>query len=313
MEKTKVQVYREETIACNKKGRLILRLLIMLIVILVTAICGISGYVGWNLTHPVRKSVDTYPDTVGLSYAEVSFKSRVDSLNLKGWLIASPNNRRTVIFAHGYGKNRLQDDVPLLPIVQALVNRGCNVLMFDFRNCGESEGNLTSVGQYEVRDLLGAIDFIKAQPELNQQITLFGFSMGASVAIIAAAREPSVSAIISDSPFADLKSYLIENLSVWTNLPTIPFNQTVLTSIPLLTGLNADMVSPVKEIKNLDGRPLLLIHGEADTDIPIENSELLQKEYPTAKLVRIPEAKHVQSFKVDGQRYLAEVINFLGK
>lgn len=70
-------------------------------------------------------------------------------------------------------------------------------------------------------------------------------------------------------------------------------------------------MSPVKEIKNYDGRPVLLIRGEADTDIPIENSESLQKAYPKAQLLRVPGAKHVKSFDTNRDLYLSEVSEFL--
>lgn len=308
---TKVQSPREILLARPKKSRNIILTMSLLVGATVCIVFGISGYVGWNLTHPGREKIDTLPSALGLSYEDIMFQSREDGLNLKGWLIKAPDNRQTVIFAHGYGKNRLQDDVPLLPIVQILVSRGCNVVMFDFRNCGESEGVLTSIGQYEVLDLLGAVDFIKAHPELNQKITLFGFSMGASTAIIAGAREPAVTAVIADSPFAELKSYLNENLSVWTKLPPVPFNRSVLMIVQPLTGLKAEAVSPVKEVKKLNGRPLLLIHGEADIDVPIKNSEILLSEYSGASLLRIPEAKHVRSFTTNSEQYLIKVVSFL--
>jgi fermentation-respiration switch protein FrsA (DUF1100 family) len=167
------------------------------------------------------------------------------------------------------------------------------------------------VGQYEVQDLLGAVDFIKTRPELSKKIILFGFSMGASTAILAGARESAESAVIADAPFADLKNYLNKNLSVWSELPSVPFNQVFFIIVPVLTGLRPDTVSPVKEIQNLNNRPILLIHGEADEDIPIENSELLQKTYPKAKLLRIPGAKHVKSFATNQNLYLKTVSDFL--
>ena len=276
-------------------------------------VCAISSYVGWDLMHPVRQKINVTPDVAGLQYETVTFVSRGDALKLRGWLIKAPANRQTILFAHGYGKNRLQDDVPLLSVVQFLVDQGYNVLMFDFRNCGESDGTLTSLGQYEVRDLLGAVDFVRGNRELNQKITFFGFSMGAAVAIMAAEQEPSVSAVISDSPFADLQTYLEKNLSVWTNLPAVPFNRSILLIVPPLTGVAIEKVSPVQAVQKLDGRPLLLIHGEADIDVPIENSEILQKTYPAAALVRIPGAQHVKSFSMDKKRYMTEVTTFLEK
>lgn len=292
------------------RGRIISAVLLAVILAL-TVVFGISGYVGWNLTHPVRQALDTTPQTLGLEYREVSFKSRVDGLTLKGWLIPARGSQKTVVFAHGYGKNRLNNDVPILPIAKHLVDRGYNVLMFDFRNSGESEGILTSVGQYEVRDLLGAIDYVWAQPGINQQIIIFGFSMGASTAIMAGSREPSVAAVIADSPFADLKAYLGENLGVWSGLPAFPFNRAFFIVTPLITGLNPGAVSPLGEIALMNNRPLLLLHGEQDIDIPISNSESLQRAYSQARLVRFPGGTHVKNYQSNPALYLQSVDSFL--
>ncbi len=304
-----------KTVKCRERlsGRPDIRRIIsycaVIFAISCVAVVAISAYVCWDLTHPKHEPIDGFPTDYGLNYQQVSFKSKVDSLVLKGWLIKAAENKQTVIFAHGYGKNRLQSDVPLLPLAQVLVRNGINVLMFDFRNSGESDGEITSVGQFEVRDLAGAVEFIKQHQELNQKISLFGFSMGASVALIVGAQEPAVSAVIADSPFADLTTYLEENLAVWTKLPAFPFNHTVFAIIPAVTGLNAGSVSPVKQ--DFADKPVLLIHGEADTDIPIENSELLLKTYRQARMVRIPGAQHVKAFQTDGERYIKEILNFL--
>lgn len=290
------------------------RFIFMISLILLLGVSGVfatAGYVGWNLTHPVREQVGINPSAYNMDYEEVSFTSRSDGINLEGWLIRAEENNKTVIFAHGYSKNRLNDDVPILAIARQLVQSGCNVLMFDFRNAGLSGGNMTSVGQYEVRDLLGAVDYIVSKPDLNQEIVLYGFSMGAATSLLAGAREPAVAAVIADSPFADLKPYLTSNLSVWTGLPAIPFNQAFLIVVPLITGLQPEQVSPVSEISNFNDRPVLLIHGEADQDIPIKNSEELREKYPQARLVRVPGAAHVKSYETWGDRYMEEVLDFL--
>lgn len=295
----------------RKRLPIYLTVLLVLLAVTITGVFGISANVGWQLTHPVRQPLDETPQSAGLPFEEVHFTSRGDDLNLKGWLIPAQGSTKTVIFAHGYRKNRLQNDVPGLAVAQALAADHYNVLMFDFRNSGESEGKLTSVGQYEVQDLLGAVDFIKSKPELSSQIVLMGFSMGAATAILAGAREPAVTAVIADSPFADLKTYLNQNLSDWTELPSFPFNQAFFMIVPVLTGLDMDAVSPVKEVKNLGGRPLLLIHGTGDQDIPIENSEELQQAYPQATLLRVPGATHVKNYETDPGLYLSTVTGFL--
>lgn len=284
---------------------------ILLCILAMGIVFALSAFIGWRLTHPERRPVDVTPAAWGLAYETVSFTSRIDKLPLQGWVVPAHDSRLTVIAAHGYGRNRLQDDVPLLPIVQALINQGCNVVLFDFRNSGESAGTMTSIGQYEIRDLLGAVDFARTRPELNKPIVLYGFSMGAATALVAGAQEPAVAGVIADSPFADLDSYLSENLSVWSHLPAIPFNAAILSVTPLVTGLDTAQVSPLKAITNFNNRPVLLIHGEADTDIPLANSELLQARYPAADLLRIPGAVHVGSFRQDSAAYLTGVSRFL--
>lgn len=294
----------------NPGRKRFLGFLALTVLLAATAVLGISSYVGWNLTHPLRQALDSNPEAVGLSYQEVSFPSREDRLQIKGWFIKAPGSSKTVIFAHGYRKNRLQNDVPLLPIAKFMIGKGYNVLMFDFRNSGESEGRLTSVGQYEIRDLLGAVDYVLQLPG-QRQVLLYGFSMGASTAIVAAAREPAVGAVIADSPFADLKAYLNENLSIWSGLPTIPFNQAFFLSVPLLTGVDPSSVSPVREIASLNRRPLLLIHGEADLDVPIRNSEMLCQAYPAARLLRVAGGAHVKNYQAGPAGYLQALEDFL--
>lgn len=297
----------------KKKTSKIVAALVILTAIIAMGVFAASGYVGWNLTHPKREAINATPADEGLTYNDIQFKSREDNLTLSGWLLRSQANEKTVILAHGYRKNRLQNDVPALPIAKDLVSKGCNVIMFDFRNSGISDGNLTSVGQYEVRDLLGAVDYVKSQPGLNQKIILMGFSMGASTAILAGAREPAVAAVIADSPFADLNTYLNDNLSIWTELPSFPFNKAFFIVVPKLTGLRMDMVSPIREISYLSGRKLLLIHGESDVDIPIKNSEALAGMLPNTQLLRVPEAGHVKSYATATSLYLNTVNNFISR
>ena len=276
-------------------------------------ILGISGYVGWNLTHPPKKALQTTPAAVGLPYEPVSFVSREDGLVLQGWLLRSPENRLTVICSHGYRQNREQADAPLLPLAKVLVEHGMNVLLFDYRNSGESAGQMTSVGQYEVRDLLGAVDYVHSRQDLNPKVALLGFSMGAATAILAGAAEPSVAAVVADAPFADLTRYLEANFSVWTGLPAVPFNRTILAVTPILTGLQPEKVSPVQVVGKFAGRPLLLIHGEADEDIAPENSLELQQAYPAAELLRVAGARHVKSYQQEPVRYEAALLKFLQK
>ncbi|UJF35217.1 alpha/beta hydrolase [Paenibacillus hexagrammi] len=148
------------------------------ILIVVAALTAVSVLVGWRLAHPARKAVDDSPEKYGLMYESVEFPSRVGGVKLCGWFLPSvlPEAKLTIIVSHGYAGNRLEKGLPALALCSSLVEEGFNLLMFDFRNSGESEGTMTTVGYMEKQDLLGAIDWVKEHKP--GKIGLLGFSMG---------------------------------------------------------------------------------------------------------------------------------------
>jgi alpha-beta hydrolase superfamily lysophospholipase len=127
-----------------------------------------------------------------------------DGVKLRGDFWAQPHPAPTIILCHGYRTARAQ----LRPVAAIEYNHGCNVLFFDFRGHGESEGKLTSGGIAEVRDLEAAIVLAAAQPEtLPGRIIIHGFSMGAAIALLTLPH-PAVAAVIADSPYARLDDML---------------------------------------------------------------------------------------------------------
>ena len=200
------------------------------LLLMMFGVFAVSMVVVWKLMHPVRKPVTSSPSEEGLAYKSIGFQSRDGKTPLQGWFIpavAAP--KATLIFAHGYRGNRMEKNLPALRLTHSLVQRGCNVLLFDFRNCGESGGNLTTIGLDEKQDILGAIDWCSNHTQVP--IGLIGFSMGAATSLLAAAESPKVSGVVADSSFSDLHHYLFENLSVWSKLPKYPFSPLMLLAL----------------------------------------------------------------------------------
>jgi len=192
-----------------------------LVILLAVISVGLGVLVGWKLTHPARDPVVSSPSNWGMPYQTIRFPSTQGNLRLHGWWIPATRPAGiTVVLAHGYDANREEDGVPLLAVAHALYQMGANVLMFDFRGEGHSPGSLVSIGYYEQWDLLGAVQY--AHQRANTPVVVMGYSMGASTAILTAAHTRLVSAVIADSPFANLKTYLERHLSVWTHLPSFP-------------------------------------------------------------------------------------------
>lgn len=278
---------------------------------------AISVYVGWNLTHPVRKALTTTPASVGATFEEIQFPSRIDHLTMKGWYLpAKSASTKAVVIAHGYKGNRIEDGAGALGTAKFLTEQGYNVLMFDFRASGESEGTTVTVGPMEKRDLAGAVDFVRSRG--NQKVGLLGYSMGAGTALQTAAEVPEVDAVVADSSMRDFKLYLQENMPYWTKLPDFPFTSIILAVMPTIIGAELKDLSPVSVAPQLAKKPMLLFTGDKDDAIPLSNSEAILAAYQKAggsagKLVVIPGAGHVKSNVVDQARYRQELTAFFGQ
>ena len=105
--------------------------------------------------RPPRILSSVHPSHIGLPYESVTIKTS-DGLKLSGWFIPREGSDRVVIGLHGYPA----DKGDILPALMFLL-RDFNLLLFDFRYFGESEGRYTTVGGDEVKDLLAAIQFLK--------------------------------------------------------------------------------------------------------------------------------------------------------
>jgi pimeloyl-ACP methyl ester carboxylesterase len=283
-----------------------------LVVAAVILVVGISLYVGWQLTHPAKKPLDESPEDYGLAYESFVTKSRLDQINLSGWIIeTNTQSEGVIVFAHGYRGNRLEEPVPALALARDLVEEGYHVIMFDFRNSGESDGEKTTVGFEEKHDLMTVVQWAKSRyPDLP--LGVIGFSMGAATAIEAAEEEPLIEAVVADSPFRDLKDYLSENLSFWSGLPNFPFTPVILGILPLLLDVDLSQVSPENAIKSL-GIPVLLIHGTGDEAIPYSNSEAIYANGnpDQVQLWVTEEAGHVRTYNLYPEEYLSKVVQFL--
>lgn len=291
-----------------------------LALLLVFGVVGVSVYVGWSLSHAEPKPVDRTPAELGLTYEAVEFPA-TDGVVVRGWFLpgapvedadGAVAASGTIILAHGFRGNRLEPGVPALELARALVGEGFNVLMFDFRNHGESDGDVTTLGYHEVKDVIGAVQWLRRERAAQaERIGIVGFSMGAVTSIMAASQEPSIGAVVADSPFSDLRSYLQGNMPVWTGLPNVPFTWTIMAILPPLIDLQVDQVSPVAVMPDMP-QPVLLIHADGDTAIPADESRRLaaagRPERTELWIVRGD--RHVGARSVDPAAYDRRVIEF---
>ncbi|MBM7569995.1 alpha/beta fold hydrolase [Aquibacillus albus] len=281
----------------------------LILQIIFSPILAVIGLVvAWGLTHPKRNKVKGNPAKHGMTFQDIVFKSADHKTNLKGWLMEAANPVGTIIFSHGYRGSRTKSPINSLKLAKHYVEKGYNVLSFDYRNCGESEGNKSTVGALESKDLIGAIQYIKRNMTYKK-IILMGWSTGGACAIMAAAKE-NVDAIIADSAFDNLETYLDDCLSEWTNLPKL-VNPFILFFFPILSlGYHPRMVNPSKSLDKINC-PVYFIHNQNDEKVPHTCSVRMHQAYQGVKKLWITsKGGHVKNH-LSNQDYLINIDDFL--
>src|SRR5436305_12255394 len=292
--------------------RWIVVVLLIVSVIVTTVYTALSIYIATQLVYVSQKPLYATPASLGLQFKYVTFPSRVDQVQLKGWYIpgvlpdGTLTSQRTIIVVHGNRTNRADKDVGLLVLSGDLARHGFAVLAFDMRGTGESPAAPLSLGYFEQRDVLGAVDFLRSGPvpypalSRTRIIGGWGVSMGAATLLMAAAQEPAIRAVVSDSAYADIIPILEREVPKGGHLPSL-FTPGALIGARVLYGMDFYAVRPVDIVASIAPRPIFFIHGTSDTFIPASNMNILAaaaRTVPDANIKTwlVPGARHAQSF-----------------
>jgi dipeptidyl aminopeptidase/acylaminoacyl peptidase len=306
----------------TRRAKYIIVPVVVLLFILLLATVILSVYKSWNILHPEKKTIDAFSSNIVPEYRSVTFRGADSTILLEGWLFESKHSDRAVILVHSYKSNRLEFGVETVDMIKGFLSNGYNVLVFDLRNSGESGGKDFTFGHNEKEDVKAAIKYIRNQG--SKHVTLLGFSTGASASILAAAEStgangtPLVDAVIADSPYSDLKTYLNSDLDKWTKLPPFPFNRTTALAIGVAGGIRYEDASPVNAITAENTPRLMLIHSRNDDFIPIINSIELYQKYsglnPSgAEFWQTEDQGHVRAYMNDKDEYMSRIFSFLSK
>ena len=284
---------------------LISRLLIALLLL------WIIGDVTWVILsfHPPRLPLLRSPVDLNLKYEEVNFVTE-DGVKIAAWFIPadkSNDTRCTIIVCHGYPGNRSR----FIDIVPALHRAGFSVLMFDFRGNGESTGR-TTIGRKEVNDLNSAIKWLcESKPNSSLGIGVIGFSMGGAVAIMAAARNKAIKAVVSDSAYASLDRPAELTLKRTFGLLAPILGVPARITFRLMLGCNPKDVAPYRLIHLISPRAVFIIHGDADVKVSVEDAKLLYESARHPKELWIGHGiGHVKMFVRHRDEYERRVVNF---
>lgn len=272
--------------------------------------CVLTYLLAWVNVAPAPGRVQLRSDLTGEARA-VTFRSS-DGTSLTGWLCVPARRppRGVVILCHGIRASRLA----MAENARFLLDAGYAALAFDFRAHGESGGSRITLGWRETEDVLAACSFVRELPELSAcKVAVIGDSMGGAAAIMAAARDPLVSAVIAQSPYSRLDRAVRNHFrSAFGPLAWLVAGPVRLWG-ELLIGQRADRVSPEASIAALGTRPVLLIAGGRDRLCPVEEARRLQAAGGNAELWIVEEAGHVEAVRAEPAEYRRRVLQFLDR
>jgi pimeloyl-ACP methyl ester carboxylesterase len=219
------------------------------------------------------------------------------------------DSRRGVILGHCFTcsrHTRILRDLSL-----ALVEEGFKVLRFDFSGNGQSEGNFSeSFYSKQVKDIDSAVSFVSSHGV--RWIGLAGHSMGAMVALLAASQMDTIKGVCTLAAKASalhsshfLSQNQIQELKRTGRVNFISRGRNLeLTEDFFADAARYDLPSIMPSLS----QPLMVVHGDMDEIIPVENAyRLHQYRKVNTELVIIPGADHMFSENEHRQKIVQKV------
>jgi alpha-beta hydrolase superfamily lysophospholipase len=247
----------------------------------------------------------------GLDYQDVAFPTDGGAV-LRGWLVPAGDGRAAVVLAGGGWSDRRS----LIALAPLLHRAGYATLAFDYRERGASDGTGlgASYGWRESADVSAAVRFLKDERHY-ERVAVIGYSMGGTAAILAAAADPRIDAVVASTPgttLPDLLATLPETADtpIWMRgLIARVFLLRIGAPLPAVRSL---AVGPLYVVDRIAPRPLLLLHGSDDRVNSVADTQrLLARAGAPKELVVVAGAGHLDVLDERSGEVLRRILTFL--
>ena len=246
------------------------------------------------------KLLPTPMTTIPSGHVEpIEFLSRDGTTTLRGVFLKPETPRGTVIVCHGVGANHADiEDIHL-----ALFESDFQVLTFDFRGHGRSDGHTITYGLNERLDVLGAYDACLARTDVDpDRVFALGVSMGGASLGMALPEMPQVRAAVLDSAFASMTA-MVEHQFRALPEPVRPVLTQVARSFGWIEiGADIESLKTTSHLAKLD-LPILIIHGDEDRIVPVEHAHQLHKACRDSQLHIERHCPHIGAVMLNDARY----------
>jgi len=285
------------------------------VLVVAVAAVGYFGYMGWEgsnqLVHPPHPNASCRtPASLGWEYQAINYDRALDDqlhareanqdscstpgapagdevvasdgVKVAGWWIPAASaigpQGPTVVIVHGYGDNKSG----MLQYAVFLHDR-YNLVLFDLRDGGQSTGDKTTQGITERHDLEAILDWL-VRSRAPTHLAVFGQSMGGQTSINVVAHDPPVGALILDSTHDRLATAMAARI----HNAGYPLGEVGYLAIALgtwiRTGENVLSQDPIEALPALGTRPVLLLQGGSDIDVPPASADRMAAAAKAAKV-----------------------------
>jgi fermentation-respiration switch protein FrsA (DUF1100 family) len=270
------------------------------------------------LLHPSRRGESFYqhrgqpvsPSQLGLAFDDFRFTASDGESQLSAWFIPAEQPVGTIIYLHGVADNKMAG----LLLAKVFHDHHLHVLIYDSRAHGESGGRHCTYGFHEKFDVQKAVDAVrKIGAERNivvGNIGVFGTSMGAAIALQAAAIEPRIRAIVSEASFATLRQITVDYQKRLMRLPWHFLRNIAMKRSETIAHFKHREVSPLAAVSRIHV-PLFFIHGIEDRFIKYQyTQELFIAANEPKEVWFVAGANHSDVHDVGGREYEERITAF---
>jgi pimeloyl-ACP methyl ester carboxylesterase len=293
---------------------------VALFLILYLALSSLAAiYVAEGTVHPARRPLPPEAETamrdiahqLSSDLANVSITTP-DAVTLRAWIIhPQAANRNAVILLHGLGDNR----IGATGYAQLLLAQGFTVLLPDARAHGTSEGQLATYGLLERNDIHQWLDFLVARDHPHCIFGL-GESMGAAELLQSLAAEPRFCAVAAESSFSSFRQIAYDrmgqpfHLGPWFGRTLLrPVVEFAFLYVRAKYHLDMQQVSPENSVAATQV-PVLLIHGQIDSNIPVRHSRRIKARNSNAILWEVPNADHCGALNASPKEFEQRLLSW---
>lgn len=248
---------------------------------------------------PPQPPVDVIPSDLGLGFDVVELTS-VNDTRLHGWWIPAEGDAPVIIVLHGWGGNSSL----MLPLAPHIHDAGFHALFIDARNHGLSEHDSFSSMPRFAEDLEVAVEWVHRRDDVTS-VGAIGHSVGAGALIFSASRGVPIDAAVSVSSFAHPGEMMHENMP----FPK-PVVSAILEAVQRTIGYRFDDLAPRSRVVAVD-IPLLLVHGDEDDVVPIDNLHQLAAAHGGAEVIVVPGGGH--SDLAPFEPYVEDIVEFFAR